>query len=76
MALEEYRIETLGQFVGKELGVSDWQTVDQDRINRFADCSGDYQWIHVDEQRARQERRGGSLGAGGVLCVLLVVRTR
>jgi acyl dehydratase len=76
MALEEYRIETLGQFVGKELGVSDWQTVDQDRINRFADCSGDYQWIHVDEQRAKQESPFGTTIAHGLLCLSLIIPTQ
>jgi acyl dehydratase len=41
--------------VGTEVGVSDWVTVTQDRINRFAEATGDEQWIHVDVKRARQE---------------------
>ena len=40
-------------YVGKLLGTSDWVTVDQDRINQFADATGDHQWIHVDVERAR-----------------------
>jgi len=76
MALEEYRIETLGQFVGKELGVSAWLTVDQDRINRFADCSGDHQWIHVHEQRAKQESPFGTTVAHGFLCLSLIISTQ
>ena len=46
--------EQLHEMVGQELGVSDWVLVDQDRINRFADCTGDHQWIHVDPERARR----------------------
>ena len=76
MTLDEYRIETLGQFVGKELGVSDWLTVDQDRINRFADCSGDHQWIHVDEQRAKTESPFGTTIAHGFLCLSKIISTQ
>jgi acyl dehydratase len=43
------------EFVGKELGASDWLTVDQSMINQFAECSGDRQWIHVDVERAKRE---------------------
>src|SRR5258708_34320754 len=55
MSREQYDVSTLGQFVGQELGVSDWLTVDQGRINEFADCTGDHQWIHIDVERARRE---------------------
>jgi len=41
--------------LGQETHVSDWLTVDQDRINRFADATGDHQWIHVDVERAKRE---------------------
>jgi len=41
--------------VGEELGVSDWIAIDQARINMFASCTGDHQWIHVDVERARRE---------------------
>lgn len=37
---------------GKEIGVSDWHTIDQDRVNMFAEATGDHQWIHVDVERA------------------------
>jgi len=46
--------ERLKASVGQELGVSDWMTIDQDRINQFAECTGDHQWIHVDPERARR----------------------
>jgi acyl dehydratase len=44
---------TAPQFVGRELGASGWVAVDQERINAFAACTGDRQWIHVDVARAR-----------------------
>jgi hypothetical protein len=44
MSRERYDVSALVQFVGQELGVSDWLTVDQGRINEFADCTGDQQW--------------------------------
>ena len=49
MAVTAYRMETLSDFVGREIGVSSWVTVDQRRIDEFADCTGDRQWIHVME---------------------------
>ena len=45
----------LGERVGQELGVSDWVTIDQARIDTFASCTGDHQWIHVDVERAKRE---------------------
>lgn len=47
--------EELKTMVGQELGVSEWTAIDQSRIDRFADCTGDRQWIHVDPARARRE---------------------
>ena len=45
----------LNEKVGQELGQSDWVTIDQERINSFASCTGDQQWIHVDIARAKRE---------------------
>ena len=45
-------IDALRDAIGKDLGYSDWVTIDQVRINQFADATGDHQWIHVDPQRA------------------------
>jgi acyl dehydratase len=45
----------LRALTGLELGVSNWITVDQEKIEQFADCTGDRQWIHVDAERARKE---------------------
>src|SRR6266436_3788146 len=46
---------SLYEHVGRELGVSDWVTIDQALIDAFASCTGDRQWIHVDVERARRE---------------------
>ncbi|MEL7547202.1 MAG: MaoC family dehydratase [Pseudomonadota bacterium] len=48
----------LESMVGKEVGVSDWHTIDQDRVNLFADATGDHQWIHIDVERATKEIGG------------------
>ena len=50
--------------VGEELGVSDWHDVTQDEINRFAEVTGDDQWIHVDVERAKQTPFGGTIAHG------------
>jgi len=58
--------------VGTEVGVSDWVIVTQDRINRFAEATGDEQWIHVDVKRAKQELPIQTTIAHGLLTVSLV----
>ena len=50
--------------VGQHLGYTDWITVDQDRINRFADATGDHQWIHVDVEKAKAGPFGGTIAHG------------
>lgn len=50
--------------VGQELGPTDWITLTQQRIDRFADATGDHQWIHVDPQRARSGPFGGTIAHG------------
>jgi acyl dehydratase len=59
-------------FVGQDLGTSDWITVDQSMIDQFAACTGDTQWIHVDEDRARKESPAGSTIAHGFLSLSLI----
>ena len=56
-------IKDLPGLVGTEVGVSDWILVDQDRVNKFADATGDHQWIHVDVERANREI-GGPIAHG------------
>jgi acyl dehydratase len=50
--------------VGKHLGHSDWHAIDQEQINRFADATGDHQWIHVDAERAKSGPFGTTIGHG------------
>ena len=59
-------------YVGKELGVSDWVLIDQERINRFADATDDHQWIHLDAERAAKELPTKSTIAHGYLTMSLV----
>jgi acyl dehydratase len=49
---------------GEELGTSDWTVIDQDRVNAFADATGDHQWIHVDVDRATAGPFGGTIAHG------------
>lgn len=57
---------------GVEVGVSDWLIVDQERIDTFADATGDHQWIHVDTERAAREMPGGKTIAHGYLTLSLI----
>jgi acyl dehydratase len=70
--IPQYSLATAPQCVGRDLGVSEWVTVDQDRINRFAACTGDRQWIHVDVERAKSESPFGGPIAHGYLTLSLV----
>jgi acyl dehydratase len=58
--------------VGQKLGISDWVTVDQAMIDKFADATGDHQWIHVDVERAKREMPGGKTIAHGFLTLSLL----
>ncbi len=55
------------QYIGKELGVSDYLKITQDRIDKFAEATLDYQWIHTDPERAKREGSFGSTIAHGYL---------
>lgn len=59
-------------YAGKELGVSEWLTIDQDRLNLFAEATGDHQWIHVDVERASKEMPDGKTIAHGFLTLSLI----
>ena len=58
--------------VGTEVGVSDWIEITQERINKFAEATGDEQWIHVDTERAARELPGGTTIAHGLLSLSLI----
>jgi acyl dehydratase len=62
----------LGGLVGREVATSDWLVVTQDRINAFADATGDHQWIHVDPERASAETPFGATIAHGFLTLSLL----
>src|SRR5215471_11930056 len=64
--------EEMKAAVGSEVGVTDWVEVTQDRINRFAEASGDEQWIHVDQERAARELPGKTTIAHGLLTLSLI----
>ena len=68
----ELTMSNMKDRVGSELGVSDWMVVEQERINEFAECTGDRQWIHVDVDRARQESPFGGPVAHGYLTLSLI----
>lgn len=55
MAPVKIDIGDIEQFVGREIGTSDWMEVSQSRVNKFAEATGDFQWIHVDVERANRE---------------------
>jgi acyl dehydratase len=65
-------LEELRALIGQEVGVSDWLTVTQEMIDRFADLTGDHQWIHVDVERATRESQFGTTIAHGFLTVSLL----
>jgi acyl dehydratase len=58
--------------VGQEIGVSDWMVMTQERINTFAEATGDHQWIHVDVERCKKDMPGGKTIAHGYLTLSLV----
>jgi acyl dehydratase len=62
----------LSSLAGQELGTSEWMTVGQDRINQFADATGDHQWIHIDVERAKKEMPDGKTIAHGFLTLSLL----
>ena len=66
------RIEEIRGAIGREAGVSQWLTVTQEMIDRFADATGDHQWIHVDAERARRESPFGATIAHGFLTTSLL----
>jgi len=65
-------LEELRSLAGQEAGVSDWFTVTQEMIDRFADVTNDHQWIHVDAERAQRESRFGTTVAHGFLTLSML----
>ena len=72
MAPPGYSMSTVTTYVGRELGVSGWRLIDQDRIDAFAKCTDDNQWIHVDGERAKREGPFGGTIAHGYLTLAML----
>jgi acyl dehydratase len=62
----------LEKHVGQEIGHSEWVQIDQDRVNKFADATGDHQWIHIDVERAKKELPTKGTIAHGFLTLSLI----
>lgn len=67
-------MNSVAERIGEELGVSQWTALDQPRIQAFADCTGDQQWIHVDPERAARETPFGGTIAHGMFTLSLVAK--
>ena len=72
MAIPGYSMNTVTEYIGRELGVSGWHLIDQDRIDAFAKCTEDHQWIHVDVERAKRESPFGGTIAHGYLTLSML----
>lgn len=64
-------VDDLPAAVGRHLGYSDWMEITQERVNQFADATGDHQWIHIDPERAAAESPYGATIAHGYLTLSL-----
>jgi acyl dehydratase len=69
-------VAELKELVGQELGLGEWFTIDQARVDAFAELSGDHQYIHVDPERARQTPYGGTIAHGYLTLSLLPMLSR
>src|SRR5580693_8894271 len=65
-------LQSLQDYVGREIGVTGWLPVTQERILQFAEATGDHQWIHVDPERAKRESPYGATIAHGFLTLSLM----
>jgi len=74
--MNTYKLSELQALVGSTLGTSDWQGIDQARIDRFAVVTGDDQWIHVDAARAAAGPFGSTIAHGHLTLSLLPVMVR
>ena len=67
----QVNIEDIADFLGKEVGLTDWIEINQTQINKFADATGDHQYIHVDEGRAAETPFGATIAHGFLTLSLL-----
>ncbi|BBP81228.1 MULTISPECIES: MaoC family dehydratase [Pseudomonas] len=68
-------VSELKNYIGKDLGHSEWLTIDQQRINQFAECTGDHQFIHVDPEKAKHTPFGTTIAHGFLTLSLIPVLT-
>ena len=73
MGISVGTIDEYAQHVGEHLGWSEWMTITQDQVDRFADATGDHQWIHVDPERAKRGPFGGTIAHGYLTLSLIPV---
>lgn len=64
-------VAQLRELIGQEIGISDWLEITQERVNLFADATGDHQYIHVDPERAAQTFFGGTVAHGYLTLALI-----
>ena len=64
-------IDAVRAAVGTHLGYSDWVTIEQERVNKFAEATGDFQWIHIGQERAAKGPFGGTIAHGYLTLSLL-----
>lgn len=64
-------VASLPDFEGHDLGITEWQTIDQAQIDAFAEATGDHQWIHIDRKRAKDESPLGTTIAHGYLTLAI-----
>lgn len=69
---EALTLGKLKEYVGKEIGLSDWMEITQERINAFAECTEDRQWIHIDPEKAKHGPYGTTIAHGFLILSLLV----
>jgi len=70
--LTQRRVDSVKAAVGEHLGYSDWLEITQERVNQFADATGDHQWIHTDVERAKTESPFGTTIAHGNLTLSMI----
>jgi acyl dehydratase len=75
MTAQKFSLANVETFIGRELGVSDWVTINQERIDQFAACTEDRQWIHVDVERAKHDSPLGTTIAHGYLTLATLAPT-
>jgi acyl dehydratase len=75
MPVSKMPVADLAKHIGEEIGVSSWILLDQNRIDEFARCTGDHQWIHLDAERAAREGPFGGTIAHGFLTLSLLAPT-